>query len=193
MFEQFEVIGKNIYRYQNFLSENESNKITLFLDSLNESDWYFDELPRDEKFKLAHNLDIIVLVREKLNQIIDSNYVLGENLSANRMISGDSWGVHADVYDSNEIFIQSLKYKNEEPYDEYNLPIFGTVIYFNDFDGGEIYYPKQNIEIKPKKGDLIIHGTEEFCAHGVKPVKSAKRYSYSNRISKLVKVPMGSI
>ena len=63
-------------------------------------------------------------------------------------------------------------------------------LYFNNFEGGELYYPNQNIIYKPKAGELVIHGSHDECAHGVKPVKSEVRYSYSNSIRKIVKVPI---
>jgi hypothetical protein len=60
--------------------------------------------------------------------------------------------------------------------------VYATVAYFNKFEGGEIYYPNQNITYKPNIGDLIIHGADENCSHGVKVVLSEKRYSYAAHI-----------
>lgn len=55
---------------------------------------------------------------------------------------------------------------------------YGIVYYVNDnFDGGEIFYPKFDISYKPKAGDLIIHpGTLEYM-HGVRDVSNGVRYS----------------
>lgn len=54
----------------------------------------------------------------------------------------------------------------------------GIVYYVNDnYDGGELFYPKFNIEYKPQAGDLIIHpGTLQYM-HGVRDVKNGVRYS----------------
>lgn len=54
----------------------------------------------------------------------------------------------------------------------------GIVYYVNDnYDGGELFYPKFNIEYKPQAGDLIIHpGTVRYM-HGVRDVKNGVRYS----------------
>jgi hypothetical protein len=55
---------------------------------------------------------------------------------------------------------------------------YGIVYYANDnFDGGEIFYPKFNIEYKPKAGDLIIHPATMEYMHGVRDVSSGVRYS----------------
>lgn len=55
---------------------------------------------------------------------------------------------------------------------------YGIVYYINNnYDGGEIFYPKLNIEYKPEPGDLIIHpGSLEYM-HGVRDVSNGIRYS----------------
>ena len=57
---------------------------------------------------------------------------------------------------------------------------WGVCGYFGDFEGGEIYYPNQNIEIAVRPGDLVIHGALADCLHGVKEVTKGTRYVYSN-------------
>ena len=55
---------------------------------------------------------------------------------------------------------------------------FATLVYLNDnFDGGQIYWPNKNKELKPKKGTLAIFpGTVEFL-HGVKETTEGTRYT----------------
>jgi hypothetical protein len=54
----------------------------------------------------------------------------------------------------------------------------GVVVYLNDdFDGGEIYYPKVKIEVKPVAKALLLHPANMIYRHGVKPVTSGVRYS----------------
>lgn len=74
---------------------------------------------------------------------------------------------------------------------------YGLVIYFGDFEGGEVYYPNINKEgefignfipfnennellIKPENGDLVIHGAHGDCGHGVKEVTKGVRFAFSN-------------
>lgn len=57
--------------------------------------------------------------------------------------------------------------------------MFSTVVYLNDdYEGGEIYFPNQDVEIKPSAGDMVIFpgGGHEYM-HGVKPVISGRRYT----------------
>lgn len=54
----------------------------------------------------------------------------------------------------------------------------GVVLYLNDdFDGGEIYYPKANLEIKPVARSLVVHPAGMIYRHGVKPVSNGQRFS----------------
>jgi len=57
--------------------------------------------------------------------------------------------------------------------------MYSTVVYLNDdYDGGEIYFPNQSLEIKPSAGDMVLFpsGGHEYF-HGVRPVISGKRYT----------------
>ena len=74
---------------------------------------------------------------------------------------------------------------------------YGLVVYFGDFEGGEVYYPNLNKEgkfignfipldennefiVKPNNGDLIIHGSHGDYCHGVKEVTNGVRFAFSN-------------
>jgi hypothetical protein len=83
----------------------------------------------------------------------------------------------ADALQPNEPFVYKL------------YPLYGIVVYFNSFEGGEIFYPSQNVTYAPQPGDLLIHSAEEFCAHQVNAVLKGVRYSYSNAIYKKIKIP----
>lgn len=58
---------------------------------------------------------------------------------------------------------------------------FGCVFYLNDnYEGGEIYFPNQNIEIKPKPNTLVFFpGTLEYL-HGVNPITNGIRYTLTS-------------
>lgn len=56
---------------------------------------------------------------------------------------------------------------------------FSTVIYLNDdYDGGNIFFPKQNFSIKPKKYSAIFFpGNDYDYLHGVSAIESGNRYT----------------
>jgi hypothetical protein len=75
---------------------------------------------------------------------------------------------------------------------------YGLVAYFGDFEGGEIFYVNINedgtkkdpdvnskiLEIKPERGDLVVHGAFAPHTHGVKEVTKGVRYAFSNFVLK---------
>jgi hypothetical protein len=188
MFNNFEKIGEEIYVYKNFLSEKECNNIVNVLEAMPEEEWVFDR--PEIKHKRTEPLEEILNVRSKLNKLIPEGLFLGMASTATRLVTGDSWGEHSDVHDFAEIDKIANSYIEGMPYVEKELSVYGTVVYFNEFEGGQIYYPTQNIVYAPKPGDLVIHSSAPLCLHGVKPVISEKRYSYSNHIYKNIKVPV---
>ena len=62
----------------------------------------------------------------------------------------------------------------KEPFIEYS-----TVIYLNDeYEGGEIYFPKQALSLKAKKYSAIFFpGNDYQYIHGVKEITSGSRYT----------------
>jgi hypothetical protein len=54
-----------------------------------------------------------------------------------------------------------------------------AVIYISgpeDYDGGELVYPKLDLQIKPEKGSIAIHPREPEYTHGVTLVTRGRRY-----------------
>jgi hypothetical protein len=74
---------------------------------------------------------------------------------------------------------------------------YGLIVYFGEFEGGEVYYPNLNrngefvdnfvpfhnneeLRVKPGNGDLIIHGAHGDYCHGVREVTNGVRFAFSN-------------
>ena len=57
-------------------------------------------------------------------------------------------------------------------------PDYSSIVYWSkDFDGGEIYFPQDNTEIKPQAGSLIYWVNPIY--HGVKEITRGDRYATS--------------
>ena len=57
----------------------------------------------------------------------------------------------------------------------------GSVIYLNDnYEGGEIYFPKQNIRFKPKSGSFAFFPGDVNYMHGVETITKGTRYTLPN-------------
>jgi hypothetical protein len=58
---------------------------------------------------------------------------------------------------------------------------FGCVYYLNDdYEGGEIYFPNQNITLKPKPNTLVFFPGNRDYLHGVEPMISGIRYTLTS-------------
>ena len=53
---------------------------------------------------------------------------------------------------------------DETPFEK----VWSAVIYLADMDGGILFYPEENLTVKPGKGDMVIHHVS--CPHGATPV-----------------------
>ena len=132
-------------------------------------------------------------IKDKISKLFSEDLFIGPGNSFVRLLKGAVWGEHSDDYEFKEIIEKSKNYKEGDSYTEETVPVYGLIVYFNNFEGGQIYYPKQNVTYHPKPGDLLIHSSLEHCLHGVKEVKSDVRYSYSNNIRKKIKVPVDGV
>jgi hypothetical protein len=68
----------------------------------------------------------------------------------------------------------------------------GAVVYLNDdFGGGQLYYPKLDIEIAPRAGTLVVHPGTDLYQHGVRMVYGATRYTVASfwSVSKVIPTP----
>lgn len=73
------------------------------------------------------------------------------------------------------------EHQDRGPHHTNNNIAHGFVVYINDdYEGGEIYYPKKGIAIKAKARSLVIHPSSEEYTHGVKEVKSGIRYTLTS-------------
>jgi len=82
-----------------------------------------------------------------------------DNVQIKKWNVGHNMGPHTDGYDGDTDLVFSL------------------VCYLNeDYEGGEIVFPNQNITVKPKKGSLIMFPSQEPFVHQVNEVKAGYRY-----------------
>jgi hypothetical protein len=101
---------------------------------------------------------------------------------------GSSMAPHTDIVQVTEKDqYDSIDYNNldniRNSHD--NVPFHWTghlasLIYINDnYDGGELYFPDRNINIKPKPRTLIMFPGNDNYVHGVSKNKNATRFNLS--------------
>jgi hypothetical protein len=177
-------LERNIFLYKDILNEEESEYLLNVVRSVPESNWTHygennvdPEHPpaldtwRNNVLNLKESTDIddkyLDYLMEKILSVLENDekmkkyiqkYQIDRYLNILRFKTGDSMKVHCDGGEGSDI-----KY--------------GTVLYLNDdFSGGQTYYPKFGIEVKPERGSLLVHSASPIYLHGVKEVTSGTRY-----------------
>lgn len=156
---------------KNFLTEEECESISTILEKVKDIDWHGSK--KSPNYLLAKNngkyelTNKLIEINQKYNNIFDKKYRIDGPSSMSVMRFGSVCELHADNCE-------------EINYDW----IWTAVAYFNDFDGGEISYPKKSIVYKPEKGDLLFHRPDYEYEHQILEVLSDKRFITSAYIRK---------
>ena len=62
-----------------------------------------------------------------------------------------------------------------------------TLIYLNnDYEGGDIYFPKYEMSFKPEPGDLLCFPDNPDFVHGVKPIIKGTRFTLPRWFTRIV-------
>jgi len=176
---------------KNFITEEDIKEYTDLINKTTEEEWdkwYTDQLKVFTKAKFGRE-DVENLVKEGLYEI-----TLNWN---DKNLSFIDAPIHRRVDErfnkvlekSGEGFVLSGFYFIQRMYDGIQLVSHydqntdesiqhAAVIYINDdYNDGEIFWPKKNFEMKPKAGDLLLFSGNQEWEHGVKFVtKGPTRY-----------------
>jgi hypothetical protein len=120
----------------------------------------------DFRFNNKKVANMMLDIRDRCAEIICNTTGVGmvypNCLQLVRWLEGNEQQPHADIGTRDE-----FKYRD-----------FGSILYINDdYDGGELYFPNQGIEYKPKaKSFAFFPGNEEYW-HGIKRINKGTRYT----------------
>ena len=186
----------------NFLSHEEVNTILNYAKDEVPNEWNSNEeheFWRDRVLQIHDKdyqgpkdkliVDLLMgkrnLIKQRIIEICNITVpVYGDTLQIVRWPEGYEQEPHADGEQNNPE-------DGEHPFPH---RFYASVCYLNnDFDGGEIYFPQHDIELKPVPGTMVTFpGTREYL-HGVRPVANGVRYTvisfYTKDISKADRLP----
>jgi hypothetical protein len=177
---------------ENFLTEEEVSEIFNFI-STNES-WDITETHYNEDGTVIYDsgywkdrvatartlesaspkiLEMVVNIIKRANPVINSFFNVEATPTSPalvRWLPGNLQMPHADK----ELHEGEDRGKpNDFPY--YDL---ATVIYINDdYEGGELYFPNQDVKFKPKAGGMYFFPGDMNYIHGITEIKSGIRYT----------------
>lgn len=158
-----EVLEDHIWVIHNFVTDEECDFYVATGEAATEEEWHahntewwigkFLPMPEDEETQR-----IVNGLAERLKDLIGhGDYAVGAPQSVHRQKPGQFMFDHADNPNEKD-------HKN-------NHVLTSFVVYFSDFNGGNIYYEHLGMEYHPRKGDLVIHPGTERYRHGTRPVE----------------------
>ena len=182
----------NIVELENFMTKEELEKISNFAKNIKE--WDYTETHYNEDGTVIYDSEywkdrvatgntinkqditispMIENVVKRLKVEIDSFFNVDALATAPaivRWLPGQFQNPHADkeLHEG-----ENAGKPNDFPY--YDL---ASLFYLNDdYEGGELYFPKQGISIKPKAGAAYFFPGDLNYIHGVSQIKSGIRYT----------------
>jgi hypothetical protein len=115
------------------------------------------------------------------SELYDMHKDIFDAIHPNVQDYGRYWGVGISYYEA----FNFVKYEGAGKH--FNIhadhgPAYVTTIsvvaYLNDdYEGGELYFPRFNLTIKPKQGDILVFPSTYIYEHASLPMKSGTKYS----------------
>lgn len=184
--------SSNIVELENFLTKEEMDRLTQF--ALNNKIWDVTEDHMDEDGLVLYDAsvwkdrvctalslkksdptildllwDMIARLKVEVDKFFDVK-VQATGPAIVRWPIGARQEPHAD-----KEFHTGLEEGRANDFPWYDI---AGLFYFNDdYEGGELYFPRQGIEFKPKAGAAYFFPGDKYYAHGVRPVKSGNRFT----------------
>lgn len=165
----------NIVVKENFISKDHLAEIIDYCYSIkkweSQSELGNDSIHIPELFE-TNSPSVFSIMQQYVNNVqFEVEYKFGRKLEKTKpgirkWHPGENQDIHADG-------------ETAGGYPGYNYIVdYGSIIYLNEeYEGGELFFPKYNIHIKPKAGTLVFFPSTNMYAHGVTEVKSGIRYT----------------
>ena len=170
-----EEIGDQIYVYKSFLSQEEIDPYLNMM--INQKEWLDGAQFNKSTIETFGHPVFLNILNKIQDEIALEDMFVDLTPSVTKYKHGKGMEEHSDdcPYCWKLIDPKRTLRGNEDK----RCVIYGMVLYFSKFTGGEIYYPEQDVVFSPEPGDLIMHSTNRHCKHGVKPVIDGTRYSFA--------------
>jgi len=165
----------NIFIIENFLTEEEHSYVISLINKSEESLWN-NTTVKQIKEKYKNNLEEMQMALESRNQFWDDKIFKINDEQFWKSLTKKVNDFFDNKYEINPMYAIQRQQPNtflKIHFDQGNNPDLekAVIIYLNDnYNGGELFFPDHNFEIKPPAKSMIIFpGTENYM-HGVKEV-----------------------
>ena len=185
--KEIRVIDKTVYIIENFISESTSDFLSKVFDN------ELTTLPTNQYIKMGPSSGPINPINFIDNYKLDKDYNIGLDLLNNISVSiAKTLSLTYNKDFSIKTTFYSAMYENgnnDLHMDNYYISLdnklkrrltqgadWSALLYFNEnYDGGNITFPYQNLKLKPKKGTLIFFEGNENVPHEVLKVTGGER------------------
>lgn len=166
--------AKNVYVVDNFLSNEEYQKLSNYVNSPDQVSWIKEPWSTERTEKDSIPEDILELLKKifytsRLNGMDYYGIDLSDDFLSQYLLTKWSKGSkmlpHVDTDAQKHQHIVCMYYIND------------------DYDGGEIVFPDYDLTIKPKSNSLIMFPGNENYVHGVLEVSEGFRYTFPMRFA----------
>ena len=166
--------AKNVYVVDNFLSNEEYQKLSNYVNSPDQVSWIKEPWSTERTEKDSIPEDILELLKKIFN--------------TSRLNGMDYYGIDlSDAFLSQYLLTKWSKGSKMLPHVDTDAQKHQHIVcmyYINDdYDGGEIVFPDYNLTIKPKSNSLIMFPGNENYVHGVLEVSEGFRYTFPMRFA----------
>jgi hypothetical protein len=183
---------ENIVEIEDFLTPEERKTLTDF--AMNNKIWDLTETHVDEDGLVLYDANIWadrVATHSSLMKSDPSILILIDDMIRRLKIQVDKF-FEVDVRETGPAIVRWPIGARQEPHADKEFHIgeergrpndfpyydIASLFYFNDeYEGGELYFPVQGIEFKPKAGAAYFFPGDRHYVHGVRPVKSGHRFT----------------
>lgn len=172
-------VEENIWVIPNFISEEDRKVYINYVNSLPEEEWWkqnrnwwvgkYISIENSEEIKsLSQKL------QDKVKEYLPDEVYLGAFGSIHRLTEGQGMFIHTDNPTEERELLDENNEQIGQTSGHNNYCILAMVLYLNDFNGAELYFPRlNNFEYKANAGDLVLFpGTGREYDHGVRPLLS---------------------
>lgn len=173
-------IDNSIDIYDNFITDDEKNVLLDYAKASAESQWIEVKYKNEELLKKSPERyrRYLQYVKDwdKTTLMINDHNIIEQIKARCQEIIGNDLLITDDIYRIKRLTDKRSISPHFDDSQNFSLAL-GIVIYLNDdFEGGEIYYPNQELSYKPKPKSMIIHPATEEYTHGVSEVNGNTRY-----------------
>lgn len=182
----------NIVELENFMTEEELNKISTFARNIKE--WDYTETHYNEDGTIIYDSEYWkdrVATSNTINNQDPTIYPMIEKMVERLKTEIDDF-FNVDAWATNPAIVKWLPGQFQNPHADKELhegenagkpndfPYYdlASLFYLNDdYVGGELFFPKQNVKIKPKAGAAYFFPGDLNYIHGVTKIESGLRYT----------------